>query len=312
MIKRTLCFSNPAYLSLKNAQLVIKMPEVEKNDTLPISFKENSVRTIPIEDIGVILLDHQQITLTQALLAGLLENNCAVITCNSQHLPVGLMLPLEGNTVQHERFQAQIQASLPLKKQLWQQTIMAKIANQTAILEKYGNCETGNMRKWAISVKSGDAGNLEARAAAYYWANIFPDNRSFTRKQEGDYPNNLLNYGYSILRAIVARALVATGLLPTFGIFHRNRYNAYCLADDIMEPYRPYVDEKVLQLMETYGNKTELDKEIKGELLTIPVLDVTIDGRRSPLMVGVSTTVVSLCKCYIGENRKIIYPNIIV
>ncbi len=309
MIKRTLCFSNPAYLLLKNDQLVIKIPEVEKSN-LPDFFKNDSVRTIPIEDIGVILLDHKQITLTQALLEKLLKNNCAVIVCDNQHLPVGLMMPLESNTVQHERYHEQIAASLPLKKHLWQQTISAKIGNQSAILHRYTHSEIGNMQKWAVSVKSGDSDNLEARAAAYYWAHLFPQIPDFTRKREGDYPNNLLNYGYAILRAIVTRALVSTGLLPTFGIHHRNRYNAYCLADDIMEPYRPYVDEKVIHLMQQYESSLELTQSIKAELLQIPIKDVMIEGRRSPLMVAVSATVASLYKCYIGEIRKIIYPKI--
>src|SRR5574344_304260 len=307
MIKRTLCFSNPAYLSLKDEQLVIKLLEVEKND-LPQSFKQAAVRTISIEDIGVILLDNKQITVTQALLENLLSNNCAVVTCDSAHLPTGLMMPLESNTIQRERFHEQIAASLPLKKQLWQQTVKAKIENQAAVLQQYTQVEVGNMQKWADSVKSGDSGNLEARAAVYYWANIFPQLLHFTRDREGDYPNNLLNYGYAILRAIVARALVATGLLPTFGIHHRNRYNAYCLADDVMEPYRPYVDEMVLKMVPRYLQQDELTQEMKVELLQIPVLDVQIAEKRSPLMIAVAATVVSLYKCYSGECRKIVYP----
>ena len=310
MIKRTLCFSNPAYLSLKNEQLVIKLPEIENNDTLPDSFKEHNVRTIPIEDIGIIILDHKQITITQALLEALLNNDCAVITCDSSRMPIGLLLPLTGNTVQHERFQYQIQASLPLQKQLWQQTVSAKIANQQAVLDKHVHCDSGNMNEWATSVKSGDIDNLEARAAAYYWTKIFPNILNFTRDREGLPPNNLLNYGYAILRATVARALVGNGLLPTFGIHHHNRYNAYCLADDIMEPYRPYVDEVVLNILANYENYKEITKEIKTELLQIPVLDVKIDSKRRPLMTAVATTTASLYGCFSGKCRKIIYPNL--
>jgi len=187
---------------------------------------------------------------------------------------------------------------------------MAKIENQANILKRYAHCEIGNMLSWAASVKSGDSDNLEARAAAYYWANLFPQISNFTRKREGDFPNNMLNYGYAILRAIVARALVATGLLPTFGIHHHNRYNAYCLADDIMEPYRPYIDENVIQLMEQYGNQDGISQTVKAELLQIPVLDVIIDGRRSPLMIAVSNTVTSLYKCFSGECRKLTFPKI--
>jgi len=309
MITRTLYFGNPAYLSLKNAQLVIKLPEVEKSN-VPESFKQETIRTIPIEDIGVVVLDHKQITITQGLLEMLLENNCAVITCDSSHLPVGLMLPLCGNTTQSERFRNQIEASLPLKKQLWQQTITAKIENQAAVLAIQG-VEIRNMQTWANDVKSGDSDNLEARAAVYYWKNLFADRPNFVRDREGDFPNALLNYGYAILRAIVARALVTSGLLPTFGIHHRNKYNAYCLADDIMEPYRPVVDQYVLKLLENGNSYYEITNDLKAQLLTIPVLDVEINGKRSPLMVAVGLTTSSLQKCYAGESRKIVYPKLL-
>lgn len=309
MIKRTLCFSNPAYLSLKNAQLVIKLPEVEKADVAEL-IKAEAVRTIPIEDIGVVVLDNRQITITQGLVEALLENNCAIITCDSAHLPVGLMLPLCGNTTQSERFRAQIDASLPLKKQLWQQTVQCKIRNQAAVLQNTRNAIVKNMLVWAGDVKSGDSDNLEGRAAAYYWRNLFPDILGFTRDREGVPPNNLLNYGYAILRAVVARALVGSGLLPTLGIHHHNRYNAYCLADDIMEPYRPYVDALVCRLVADGHITEELTVELKRELLQIPTLDVVINGKRSPLMVAVSTTTASLQKCYAGEIRKIVYPSI--
>lgn len=308
MIKRTLCFSNPAYLSTKDEQLVFKLPQVEGNAELPETFKQKQTITIPIEDIGVVILDHKQITITQALLEKLLANNCAVITCDSQHLPTGLMLPLNGNTLQSERFRNQLDASLPLRKQLWQQTIQCKIRNQASVLRKHRNMETGNMMAWANEVRSDDATNLEARAAAYYWRNLFPDIPDFTREREGDYPNNLLNYGYAILRAIVARSLVGSGLLPTFGIHHHNRYNAYCLADDIMEPYRPYVDALVIELCNKGFNESILTTEIKKELLQIPVLDVVINGQRSPLTIACSQTTASLAKCFAGDLRKIVYP----
>lgn len=308
MIKRTLCFTNPAYLSLKNSQLVIKLPEVETNSSLPESFRAETIKTIPIEDIGVVVLDNKRITITQGVLEALLENNCAVITCNESHLPVGMHLPLVGNTTQTERMRFQIEASLPLKKQLWQQTISAKIQNQALVLRQIRGTEVRNMLKWASEVKSGDSENLEARAAVYYWQNAFPMIENFTRSREGVSPNNLLNYGYAILRAIVARALVSSGLLTTLGIHHRNKYNAYCLADDIMEPYRPYVDRLVMQLYDKYPNCEELTKELKAELLQIPVLDVVISGKKSPLMIAVSTTTSSLQKCYSGELRKIVYP----
>ncbi|MBP1677491.1 MAG: CRISPR-associated protein Cas1 [Bacteroidetes bacterium] len=332
MIKRTLYFGNPAYLSLRNSQLVIHLPDANGMDD------RTGNNTIPVEDIGVVILDHKQITITHGLMEALLANNSAVITCDSSRMPVGLLLPLSGNTVQSERFQAQIDSSLPLRKQLWQQTIQAKIANQAYVLNTKRGETVKNMLAWASDVKSGDSENLEGRAAAYYWANMFPMLPGFRRGREGSPPNNLLNYGYAILRAVMARSLVGSGLLPTLGIHHHNRYNAYCLADDIMEPYRPFVDKLVVEIFdEAYLKQTdninnklaikqsiaaeevpfyskndefemELTKEIKAKLLSIPVLDVNINGQRSPLMIAIGQTTASLAKCYLGESRKISYP----
>ncbi len=308
MIKKTLHFSNPAYLSMKNKQLIIKLPEVESNKSLPESFKRDAIRTIAIEDIGVIIIDNNRITITSGAISALLENNSALITCDNHSMPTGLMLPLCGNTTQSERFRYQIDATIPLKKQLWQQTIKQKINNQASVLSDCV-CEVVKcMRIWANDVKSGDSENLEARAAAYYWKYIFGNIEGFTRDRDGIYPNNLLNYGYAILRAVIARALVTSGLLPTFGIHHHNRYNAYCLADDIMEPYRPYVDELVFNIVKKNPNITDLTIEIKRELLIIPTIEVKIGSKRSPLMVAVSQTTASLYRCFCGESRKIIYP----
>ncbi len=312
MIKKTLFFSNPAYLSLKNRQIVIRMPEVEKSDVPNIIKKEAEISR-PIEDIGFVVLDNQQITITSGLIAALLDNNCAVVTCDDHRMPTGLLLPLSGNTLQSERFRSQIDASLPLKKQLWQQTIQAKILNQSAILDRCRQEKFPCMGIWSKEVVSGDTKNVEARAAAYYWKNLFEgvkEIKDFVRDRDGFAPNNLLNYGYAILRAVVARSLVGSGLLPTFGIHHHNRYNAYCLADDIMEPYRPYVDELVFKIVEEQGAPEELTIDIKRELLSIPTLDVVIEGKRSPLMIATQQTAASLMRCFSGEQRKIEYPKI--
>lgn len=308
MIKKTLYFNNPAYLSLRNAQMVIKLPEVEKSKALPEQFKKNNEITKPIEDIGLVVLDNKQITITSGLLEALLENNSAVIICDSKSMPVGMFLPLYANTTQNERFRYQIDASEPLKKQLWQQTIKAKIYNQASVLEVCLCDKHKCMTQWMNDVRSGDPDNLEARAAAYYWRTLFRDIPGFTRDREGVSPNNLLNFGYAILRAIVARSLVGSGMLPTLGIHHHNKYNAYCLADDIMEPYRPYVDELVFNIVKERGIDIPLTKEIKAQLLTIPTIEVVISGKRSPLMVGVGQTTASLFKCFSGELRKIAYP----
>ena len=298
MIKRTLYFSSPSYLSKKDKQLVIKFAEEGKPDT-----------TVPIEDIGIVVLDNQQITISHGALMELTRNNAAVITCDETHHPTGLLMPLDGHSLQSERFTAQINASQPLKKQLWQQTIESKIFNQHVVLKKLDK-PVENMLHWHRSVKSGDGENHEARAAAYYWNHIFPTEFHFRRERGGAPPNNLLNYGYAILRAIVARALVASGLLPTLGIHHRNKYNAYCLADDIMEPYRPFVDRIVLKIVHSGEEYTELTPALKKELLQIATVDIVLDGDKSPLMVGMSRTTASLARCFDGSSRKILYPEL--
>lgn len=297
MIKRTLYFGNEAYLSAKDDQLVVKYPDKGKPHT-----------TISIEDIGVIIFDHYRLTYTQRMVSKLLQNNVALIICNEKHLPQGMMLNLEGNHVQTERFTAQINASLPLKKNLWQQTVKSKILNQAYLLKMLGN-EAKNMHYWAGKVGSGDPENYEGRAAAYYWKNLFKEEiDDFTRGRFDPEPNNLLNYGYAVLRAVIARSLVASGMLPTLGIHHHNKYNSYCLADDIMEPFRPFVDQLVLNILENRPDIYNLSKEIKESLLQIPVLDVVINGKKSPLMVAARQTTASLYQCFEGTTRKIKYP----
>ncbi|MBS1746747.1 MAG: type II CRISPR-associated endonuclease Cas1 [Bacteroidetes bacterium] len=295
MIKRTLYFGNPAYLKTKNEQLVIELPQSDE------------IKTASIEDIGLLILDNQQITITHAVIAKLLANNVALITCNDTHHPTGLLLNLDGHTLQSQRFQQQIEATVPLKKQLWQQTVMAKISNQANLFAMY-RLPNKYLINLVSKVKSGDAGNCEAQAANYYWKNIFPLFPGFKRSREGEPPNNLLNYGYAILRALVARSLVGSGLLPTLGIFHRNQYNAYCLADDVMEPYRPYVDKVVCDIVNTHGNYLGLSPDMKQQLLGIPAMDVQIDEEKSPLMNAVQRTTASLAKCFEGTSRKLLYP----
>lgn len=299
MIKRILCFTNPAHLSLHLKQLVVEQTQADKTETIK--------HTIPIEDIGVVIMESLQITITQALMAALLDNNCAVITCDSHHLPTGLLLPLDNHNLQSERFREQINASEPLRKQMWQQTIVSKINSQAYVLRRQ-NIECRNMEMWAKSVRSGDSDNLEGRAAAYYWRNVFGDS-DFVRGQFGDMPNGLLNYGYSIVRAMMARALVAAGLLPTLGIHHHSRYDAYCLADDIMEPYRAFVDLQVLDMWKRYGDVEELSPALKKELLSLATIDVQIEAHRSPMMIAMQTTANSVQRCFSGVSRKIVYPD---
>ena len=300
MIKKSLCFSNPAYLSLKLNQLVIKIAN-------PVSGKD-TVLTRPIEDIGMIIIESHSVVLTSALLAFLMENNVAVLTCDSKHMPSGLMLPLAYNNELTEKATLQINSSQPLKKQLWQQTVSAKISNQSLLLRQHCKEETSCMDIWSKGVRSGDPDNLEARAAVFYWRNLFPKEYNFMRGDEANSINSLLDYGYAILRAIVARALVSTGLISTIGLFHSNKYNAYCLADDIMEPYRPFVDMVVLELIARYGKDCRISPEIKKELLRIPGMDVKMGIYKRPLMNAAAITCASLAKCYSGDLRKISYP----
>ena len=313
MIKKTLYFGNNAYLHTKDNQLVIDFAD-----------KEKEAKTVPIEDIGVVILDAYQLTVSQNLITKLLDNNAALITCNEKHLPQGLMLNLDGNYVQQEKFTSQINASEPLKKNLWQQTVKAKIRNQANLLVSIVSqgltssqtlttttrpIKVDNMIYWEKSVRSGDPDNYEGRAAAFYWKKVFVDYiHDFKRGRFEEEPNNLLNYGYAILRAVVARSLVGSGLLPTLGIHHHNKYNAYCLADDIMEPYRPYVDKVVLKIVEEEEDIYDLNPAIKQKLLMIPALDVVIEEKKSPLMVAMQRTTASLAACFEGSSRRILYP----
>lgn len=292
MIKRTLFFGNKASLTTKNEQLVIKT-----------ELKETSV---PIEDIGYVVIEHPETYLSIPLLTKLNAYNVAVILCDEKHMPVTMLLNLNGHYLQQELFSQQIQATEPLKKQLWQQTVKTKIINQAQLLEKIGKNQHP-LNHYASKVLSGDSDNREGVAAAYYWKNLF--NFEFTRERTGAFPNPFLNYGYIVLRAAVARAIVGSGLLPTLGIHHHNRYNAFCLADDIMEPYRPLVDAKVLSILQQYDER-ELTTAIKAELLTVLTQTVYFDDRESPLMVALNLTTTSLQQCYSGKIRKLNYPKL--
>jgi CRISPR-associated protein Cas1 len=292
MLKKTILLENKAALSTKNLQLVIKTEVRESN--------------IPIEDIGFLVLDHPEIFLSIPALNLLIDNNTSVIICNKTHLPNGMFLNLNSHHIQQEIFKNQIDASQPLKKQLWQQTIVEKIRNQGLLLETI----TGNKNSFeflASKVLSGDTTNMEGVAASQYWKSFFEMN--FKRERFGDYPNNFLNYGYAILRAATARALSGSGLLNTLGIHHKSKYNAFALADDIMEPFRPIVDEKVVKIMQEYDEQ-ELTTLIKSELLQILTRTVYFKDEKSPLMVALQKTASSLQQCYTGHRKKIKYPKL--
>lgn len=295
MIKRTIYCGSPAYLSVQNEQLVIKTREVNAE-----------TNSIPIEDIGYLELDNQQITLSATLLTKMAQENCAISVCDNSHIPIGLYLPISGHSVQTERMKPQLSAKVPLNKRLWQQTIKIKIRNQASVLRFFGKPFHSLIQK-AENVQSGDSTNQEGIAAGYYWKTLF--GKTFKREREGEMPNSLLNYGYAILRAILARAIVGTGLLPSLGIHHKNRYNSYCLADDLMEPYRPFVDALVFTYYRDNEGLMMVDKDAKKHLLQIPVLDVGWEKETRPLMNAAQLTASSLWKCYNNEEKNIAYPD---
>jgi CRISPR-associated protein Cas1 len=294
MLKRTLYFTNPYRLSFKNNQLVAEEKE------------SGEVRTVPVEDIGFVVLESMQISISMPLVEALVGNNVAVVFCDSKHMPQSLLLNLDGHNTQTEIFRNQINASLPLKKNLWKQTVETKIKNQARLL-KILDRKSFDVLNFSKDVKSGDPENREGAAARIYWSRLFGN--KFIRDRYGDYPNSLLNYGYIILRAAVARSLVGSGLLPTLGIHHRNKYNAYCLADDIMEPYRPYVDRMVFRMYKKEPESFILVKEQKAELLKVLTEDVFIENLRRPLMIALSITTASLAKCFAGEIKNLKYPD---
>ncbi len=294
MIKRTLFFSNSYYLNFKQNQLLVTDKET------------GEIQTIPVEDIGFVVVEHPQVTFSQYLMSKLIENNVAVVFCNEKHMPASMLLHLDSHHLQNELFRNQIDAKLPLKKKLWQQTIKAKIKNQKLLLEQLER-DTGNLGTYLKNVRSDDATNQEAAASRHYWSQLFPI-EDFKRHRDGIPPNSLLNYGYAILRAAVARSLVGSGLLPTLGIHHRNRYNAYCLADDMMEPYRPFVDKTVAEMVNSGNRYDELDKEAKAKLLNVLTMDVCFKKHTKPLMIGLSNTTASLARCFNGEAGKLDYP----
>ena len=296
MLYRSIYIGNPAYLKLKDKQLKVTDPESKEEKG-----------SVPIEDIGLLMLDHYQITLSHQLIQELMKNNVILISCDERHLPLADMLPFSGNTLFSERVKAQIEASEPLKTQLWKQTIECKILNQLKVLEQLGKYATP-MYEYLKNVKSGDTTNMEGIAAQHYWKHLIEGD--FLRDRFGDGPNPFFNFGYGVLLSIIARALVETGLLLVLGIFHRNKYNPYCLASDIMEPYRPIVDLLVMKWLQLHPEKQSLDKESKTFLLQIATQDVNIEKLVRPLIVGVKMTASSLLKCYTGEKRQISYPEL--
>lgn len=292
MLKRTLVFSNPMSLSLKNCQLVLAFKDDPDNKM-----------TIPIEDIGVVIIENQQVSITVPLMNALIEGNVQVVVCNDRGMPSAMLQSLESNNLQGENLRNQMNAGEVMKKQLWKQIVEAKIRNQAALLNKVGQ-EGDILKQYYRNVKSGDSDNREGIAARVYFSELFGE--SFIRDRTLPGINALLNYGYTILRAATARALVFSGLLPAIGIFHHNRSNAFPLADDIMEPYRPYVDEIVYAL--SMQGKMELTKDVKADLIQVLYADTQFSKVIRPLSVGLTFTSSSLSKCFAKEQTRLSLP----
>lgn len=292
MIKQTIVFSNPVNLSLKYNQLIIAFKDCDE------------VVSRPIEDIGVVIIENQQTHVTMPLLNALSDNKVSVIVCDNKGMPNHMLMPLEANATLQESCKCQIEASVPVKKKIWKNIVECKIRNQAMALDMIG--KGGNVLKpYYSNVLSGDKDNREGAAAKVYWKKMY--GKDFRRDRFGGPPNTLLNYGYAILRAAVARSLLGSGLLPLFGIFHRNRYNAFPLADDVMEPYRPFVDLAVNEIFE-FSQSIELTKDVKQHILKVLTCDVKMNGKTSPLMVALSGTTASLARAFKDNKEKIVYP----
>jgi CRISPR-associated protein Cas1 len=293
MIRKILEISSgPARLSIQNQQLVIRRDGQEP-------------RSVPVEDIGILLIDQVAVSYTHAVFTSLAEQGATVVFCGRNHMPSSMLMPLVGNTAQTERFAAQLTAGAPLKKQLWRQVVARKLLLQAAVLRATSGNDAG-LGSMGRSVRSGDSTNLEAQGARRYWPRLFGE--PFRRDPEGEPPNNLLNYGYMAVRAAVARALIAAGLLPTVGIHHHNRYNAFCLADDLMEPYRPLVDFKVWQIVRQELVPPDLGREAKAHLLGLFNESVLIDGRRSPVLLAIHSSAASLARSFAERRAQVSMP----
>ena len=293
MIKRTLVFESPSRLHLKGRQLV-----AENTST-------GAIKRAPVEDLGVVLIENQQVALTVPLLNTLVENNCAVVFCNDRHMPASVLWPLDSNNTQAETFRLQLSMTDSMKKALWKQTVKRKIRNQAGLLEELG-LDGDVLKPHYSNVRSGDSTNREGVAASLYWdALLGPD---FIRGRFDGDPNPLLNYGYSVLRAAMSREIMGSGLFPAIGLFHRNRYNAFPLADDLMEPYRPYVDRAVLSLVSE--GVASIDGPAKTALLGVLMYDVRFGKTTRPLSIGLTATTASLCRCLRNEAKELEYPEL--
>ena len=295
MIGKLISIDNPFHLSVRLDQLQLS------------NKMEGVVASRPLEDISTIILNHPHITFTQSFIQKAAHFNVAVVFCDERYHPSSMLFHLDTNQVQNERYRCQIEISQSLKKQLWQQTIKAKIKNQAAVVTYIGKDDQA-LKYISNQVKSGDSSNEEAQAARRYWPQLFEED--FTREREGVHVNPALNYGYAILRAATARAICGAGLLPTIGIHHHNKYNSFCLADDIMEPYRPFVDRTVWEMWKEGMNCSELGKDEKARLLTVLQMDTQMGKLKRPLQIALTMTAASLYHCFAKEIKILLYPTL--
>jgi CRISPR-associated protein Cas1 len=295
MIKRTIDISQgPTFVCIENDQLVLTR-------------EKQRIGQAPCEDIGVLLVDHVATTYTHSVFTRLLHFGAVIVLCGPNHLPVGMVLPMESNELTARRMRLQASAPLPLRKRLWKQIVRQKVRQQALNLPE-DNSVRGRMLVMADEVKSGDRSNIEGQAARFYWPALL--GADFRRDPEGDSPNDLLNYGYMVLRAAIARALVAAGLHPVFSLQHSHRNNAFALADDLLELLRPRVDRAVLELVGA-GNQI-IDRPAKEKLLGILAEEVRIADQSGPLMVQLHRLAASLLRCYEGGQKKLDLPEFVI
>ncbi len=298
MTDRILDFSEAgAYLRLRHEQLVVGR-------------KESPEVTVPLAEVAAVVLAHPQATCSQPVLARLMHHGGALVVCDESNRPAGMMLPIEGHSIQTERLAAQAGAPLPLKKRLWKQIVQLKIRAQGALLEDLHGSDHG-LSEIARTVRVGDVSNREAMASRRYWSALF-DDAAFRRRIEADDQNRFLNYGYAVLRAVMGRAICAAGLHPSLGVHHHNRYNAFCLADDLMEPYRPLVDAAAVEMVRTYGSDAPLDRTGKAVLLESLLRRYDSDGEVRTLFDVCAGTAVSLAKVFLKERERLEYPKNLV
>jgi len=279
-----------------------------RNSCLVIARRGEPETTIPLGEVAVLLLAQPQVVLTEAVLAGLAAAGGMLVPCDAKHMPAGMLLPLEAHFTQGERFALQAQASLPVRKRLWQSVVKTKIRAQARVLTELNGHDSG-LSELLPRVRSGDPANVEAEASRRYWPALFADPR-FRRDRYGDNQNRLLNYGYAVLRAIVARAVCAAGLHPCLGLHHHNRYDAFALADDLMEPFRPMVDRVTAAYCHKYGADALLDKAAKAALIGALMRRLDVGGESRTLFDVAQRTAASLAAVFAGERRTLVLPEL--